>query len=365
MRALRQLPAACEGIPRSRRDRSGAARRDRASLLHRSVSHRVRCPGRRASATSPAAPASCSIAPRSTRRPAVSRSTPERSAAPAWSTSSMETTARSCTSSRGSELGSRGWRSGQGSTRRRIDWARRFDHMQQHTGQHVLSAAIDRVLRRAHRELPSWRRHGDDRPGARADPGGDRGVGRRRQRAWSGTIGRSPSGSPTPTEAAALNLRKESVRTGTLRIIDVDGFDVSACGGTHVRRTGAIGVIAISGWERFRGGTRLEFKCGGRALARPPHAARHGARQQRAAVDRRRRAAAGDRAAPGGEQGAAPQAEGRRRQARGLRGGGARGEGGGRCRLSPDRRGAGRRCRHPQDDGADDRRRALATSPSW
>ena len=67
-------------------------------------------------------------------------------------------------------------------------------------------------------------------------------------------------------EAAALNLRKESIRTGTLRIIDVDGFDVSACGGTHVRRTGAIGVIAISGWERFRGGTRLEFKCGGRAL---------------------------------------------------------------------------------------------------
>ena len=41
---------------------------------------------------------------------------------------------------------------------------------------------------------------------------------------------------------------------------------MSACGGTHVRRTGAIGVIAISGWERFRGGTRLEFKCGGRAL---------------------------------------------------------------------------------------------------
>jgi alanyl-tRNA synthetase len=64
----------------------------------------------------------------------------------------------------------------------------------------------------------------------------------------------------------ALQLRKESVRTGTLRIIDIDGFDVSACGGTHVARTGAIGIIAIAGWERLRGGTRLEFRCGSRAL---------------------------------------------------------------------------------------------------
>jgi len=67
-------------------------------------------------------------------------------------------------------------------------------------------------------------------------------------------------------DAAALPLRKESARSGTLRIVDVDGFDVSACGGTHVARTGGIGVIAISGWERFRGGSRIEFRCGVRAL---------------------------------------------------------------------------------------------------
>ncbi len=65
-----------------------------------------------------------------------------------------------------------------------------------------------------------------------------------------------------------MPLRKESVRGGTLRLVDVEGFDLSACGGTHVARTGGIGVIAVASWERFKGGQRLEFLCGGRALDR-------------------------------------------------------------------------------------------------
>ena len=69
-------------------------------------------------------------------------------------------------------------------------------------------------------------------------------------------------------EAAALKLRKEPVRRGTLRLVEVEGFDLSACGGTHVARTGAIGVIAVGAWERFKGGQRVEFLCGGRALER-------------------------------------------------------------------------------------------------
>ena len=67
-------------------------------------------------------------------------------------------------------------------------------------------------------------------------------------------------------EAARLPLRKESMRSGTLRLIEVERFDLSACGGTHVARTGGIGVIAVSSWERFKAGQRLEFVCGGRAL---------------------------------------------------------------------------------------------------
>ena len=73
---------------------------------------------------------------------------------------------------------------------------------------------------------------------------------------------------PRRTRRAALPLRKESVREGTLRLMDVEGFDLSACGGTHVARTGGIGIIAVRRTERFKGGTRVEFVCGGRALAR-------------------------------------------------------------------------------------------------
>jgi len=67
-------------------------------------------------------------------------------------------------------------------------------------------------------------------------------------------------------EAARLPLRKESGREGTLRLVDVGDFDLSACGGTHVERTGGIGVIAIGSTERFKGGQRVEFFCGERAL---------------------------------------------------------------------------------------------------
>jgi alanyl-tRNA synthetase len=70
----------------------------------------------------------------------------------------------------------------------------------------------------------------------------------------------------TAADAARLPLRKESVRSGTLRLIDVEDFDLSACGGTHVARTGSIGSIAVAGWERFKGGQRIEFLCGGRVL---------------------------------------------------------------------------------------------------
>jgi alanyl-tRNA synthetase len=68
-------------------------------------------------------------------------------------------------------------------------------------------------------------------------------------------------------EAARLPLRKEPVKTGLLRLVEVADFDLSACGGTHVPATGVIGIIAVAGWERFKGATRLTFVCGGRALA--------------------------------------------------------------------------------------------------
>jgi alanyl-tRNA synthetase len=72
----------------------------------------------------------------------------------------------------------------------------------------------------------------------------------------------------TAEEAARLPLRKEPQREGRLRVVQIADADMSACGGTHVARTGAVGIIAVSAWEKFRGGLRVEFLCGARALSR-------------------------------------------------------------------------------------------------
>ena len=146
-----------------------------------------------------------------------------------------------------------------------IDWARRFDHMQQHTGQHVLSAAFDRLF---NNRTVGFHMGADvstiDLAREPAPSEVERAVDEANEIVWEDrpVLIRFVS----QAEAANLSLRKESGREGTLRLIDVSGFDLSACGGTHVERTGAIGVIAALSAERLRGGARLTFACGGRAL---------------------------------------------------------------------------------------------------
>jgi alanyl-tRNA synthetase len=71
----------------------------------------------------------------------------------------------------------------------------------------------------------------------------------------------------TSAEAAELPLRKESARDGELRLIEIEGFDLTPCGGTHAYRTGEVGIIAVRSWERAKGLTRIEFVAGTRALA--------------------------------------------------------------------------------------------------
>jgi alanyl-tRNA synthetase len=146
-----------------------------------------------------------------------------------------------------------------------IEWTRRFDHMQQHTGQHVLSAAFDRL---AGARTISFHMGAD---GATIDlaremtPGE---IGAAEAEANRIVWENRPVGVrfASAEEAAALPLRKESARTGELRLVDVADFDLSACGGTHVPATGAIGMIAVTGWERFKGGSRVSFVCGARAV---------------------------------------------------------------------------------------------------
>ena len=146
-----------------------------------------------------------------------------------------------------------------------IDWVRRFDHMQQHTGQHVLSAAFDRVL---DNRTMSFHMGGESstidlaREVSPVDV--ERCVDEANRVVWEDrpvTIRFA-----SPEEAARLPLRKEPVREGPLRLIEIADFDLSACGGTHVASTGEIGLIAVTAAEKFRGGSRVTFVCGGRAL---------------------------------------------------------------------------------------------------
>jgi alanyl-tRNA synthetase len=148
-----------------------------------------------------------------------------------------------------------------------IDWPRRFDHMQQHTGQHVLSAACDRLAGARTESFHLGTAAATIDLAKELSPQAINAIASEANRVvWEDrpvTIR-----FVTADEAATLPLRKEPARTGLLRLIDIADFDLSACGGTHVARTGTVGIIAVSGWEKFRGGTRLEFLCGGRALAR-------------------------------------------------------------------------------------------------
>ncbi|MBN8610069.1 MAG: alanyl-tRNA editing protein [Deltaproteobacteria bacterium] len=148
-----------------------------------------------------------------------------------------------------------------------IDRPRRRVHMALHTGQHMLSRALVDVCGA---ETVSSRLGEQtctidvDRDGLAASGiaaceslvnrviDEDRGV-----RAWF----------PHPDELASLALRRAPKQTENVRVVDVSGFDVSPCGGTHVTHTAQIGLLRITGTERYKGGTRLTFTAGPRARA--------------------------------------------------------------------------------------------------
>lgn len=152
----------------------------------------------------------------------------------------------------------------------RIDWERRFDHMQQHTGQHLLSAVF---LREFHAPTVSFHL------GA-ATSTIDLAIGplaryslERVERLANDIIaeGRTVTAHfVTREEADAMlaagELRKLPDRWGQIRLIDIDGLDRNACGGTHVRSTGQIGSLLVRGVEKVSRGVRIEFVCGMRAV---------------------------------------------------------------------------------------------------
>jgi alanyl-tRNA synthetase len=156
-----------------------------------------------------------------------------------------------------------------------VDWARRFDHMQQHHGQHLLSAAFERLhaaptvsfhlgAETCTIDLDLSPAHLPAEAVVAAEAEANRLVWRdlpvdARER--------------SPEEVAALPLRKDALK-GT-RIVVVSGerdgkqevVDASPCGGTHPRRTGEVGAIAVLRTQKWGAGTRVEFVCGARVVA--------------------------------------------------------------------------------------------------
>ena len=149
----------------------------------------------------------------------------------------------------------------------KIDWARRLDHMQQHTGQHLLSAAfielfnfqtvsfhLGREVSTIDLAAPSIvPRHVEEAE--------------RRTNAiiFDDRVVAVRYG--TAQELAEAGIRKQVDREGILRAVEVEGFDRQPCGGTHLARTGQAGMLLTRKLERRRDSWRLEFVCGFRTLA--------------------------------------------------------------------------------------------------
>lgn len=150
--------------------------------------------------------------------------------------------------------------------RGQIDWDRRFDHMQQHTGQHLLSAVLAGLTGHSTVGVHFGGASSTlDLDAAALTP--DQ-VSEAEERANAIVVQNRPVEVSFEAAAAADGLRKPTEREGTLRIVTIQGLDRSACGGTHVRATGEIGPILIRKLERVRKGVRVEFLCGSRATRR-------------------------------------------------------------------------------------------------
>lgn len=147
-----------------------------------------------------------------------------------------------------------------------LDWNRRHDHMQQHTGQHLLSGAfavvggLETIGFHLGEEMTTI-----DLAAPTLTPDLIREV----ESLAEGIIAENRSVSAcwyAPAEAAALPLRKTPAVEGDVRVVEIKGFDWSPCGGTHLLSTGEIRLLKVKSWERYKGNVRVYFLAGARAL---------------------------------------------------------------------------------------------------
>ena len=154
-----------------------------------------------------------------------------------------------------------------GTVRVELDWPRRFDHMQQHTGQHLLTAVAQ--------ERFDWHTTAFHLGAQVSDIELDfAGVSPEQLAELEEAVaveiraGRSVgSRRVSPEEYAALPVRSRGLpegHTGDIRLVEIDGIDLNTCGGTHVHSTAEVEALALLGSEPMRGGTRVRFVAGGR-----------------------------------------------------------------------------------------------------
>ena len=148
----------------------------------------------------------------------------------------------------------------------RINRERRRDHMQQHTGQHILSAAFIKLFNFATLSFHL----GAESCTIDLNTAS---LSRDQLLAAQDSANESITANLPVTveyasaeEARARGVRKIPDREGEMRLIHIDGIDLNACGGTHVSRTGEIGAILLRTTEKVTQGTRVEFACGTRAV---------------------------------------------------------------------------------------------------
>jgi len=151
-----------------------------------------------------------------------------------------------------------------GPVKAEVDWNRRFDHMQQHTGQHLLSAvlqtkfALETVSFHLGEEICTIDLRGTEPAEETLQAA---------ERAANEIVFEDRPVKvlyATREELQGLGVRKEVEREGTLRVIEIEGADLQPCGGTHVARTGQIGMVQLRRCAKIRQDWRLEFLCGER-----------------------------------------------------------------------------------------------------
>lgn len=152
-----------------------------------------------------------------------------------------------------------------GETRGVINWPRRLEHMQQHSGQHVLSQAFVRI---ANLDTVAVHIGADENTLDLPTPKLSTDVIERAEREANAIVYEDRPFAiyeVTDAELARVPLRKPPKVTGLIRIVEVKGYDWSACGGTHVRSAAQIGLIKITRAEKRGNETRVTFRCGARA----------------------------------------------------------------------------------------------------